>query len=55
MDPLWASLVVGVVVGLIGYSLVKGAAKLVKPDQLAPGRSARQLKQDAQLVKEQVR
>jgi xanthine/uracil permease len=55
MDPLWASLVVGVVVALIGYSLVKGAVKLMKPDQLAPDRSARQLKQDAQLMKEQVR
>lgn len=55
MDPLWASIVVGLVVGGAGYALVKSAIKQVKPDQLAPGRSARQLQKDAQLVKEQVR
>jgi len=55
MDPFWAALVVGIVAGLIGYTLVKAAAKKVKPASLAPDRAARQLKQDAQLVKEQVR
>ena len=55
MDPFWAALVVGVVAGLVGYSLVKGAAKKVTPGALAPDRATRQLKQDAQLVKEQVR
>lgn len=55
MDPLWASLVVAAGVGLIGFSLIKGAANDVKPDRLAPDRSARQLQKDAQLVKEQVR
>ena len=54
MDPLWASIVVGVVVGLLGYSLVKGATKKVTPAQLTPDRSARQLNKDAQLVKEQM-
>ena len=55
MDPLWASLVVGVGVGLVGYSLLKGAANGVKPSELTPDRSARQLQKDAQLVKDQVR
>jgi len=55
MDPFWAALVVGLVAGLVGYSLVKGAAKKVTPGSLAPDRAARQLKQDAQFVKEQVR
>lgn len=55
MDPLWASILVGLVVGLIGYSLVKRAMQQVKPAQLAPDRSARQLQKDAQFVKEQVR
>lgn len=55
MDPLWASMLVGVVVGLIGYSLVKRAMQQVQPAQLAPDRSARQLQKDAQFVKEQVR
>jgi len=55
MDPLWASVVVGVAVGLLGYSLIKGAMKHVRPAELAPDRSARQLQKDAQFVKEQVR
>jgi len=55
MDPLWASLVVGLGVGLIGFTLVKGGANKVKPAELAPDRSTRQLQKDAQKVKEQVR
>jgi xanthine/uracil permease len=55
MDPLWASVVVGVAVGLVGYSLIKGAMKHVRPAELAPDRTARQLQKDAQFVKEQVR
>ncbi|HEY0436816.1 MAG TPA: phage holin family protein [Phenylobacterium sp.] len=54
MDPLWASCVVGLAVGFIGYTMVKGAAKKVAPAELAPDRSARQLHKDAQLVKEQM-
>jgi xanthine/uracil permease len=55
MDPLWASLVVGVSVGLVGYSLIRAAMSRVHPQQLAPDRTARQLQKDAQFVKEQVR
>jgi xanthine/uracil permease len=55
MDPLWASIVVGLTVGLIGYSVIKGAMKKVRPSELAPDRSARQIQKDAQFVKEQVR
>ena len=55
MDPMWAALIVAVVAGLVGYSLIKGAAKKVSPDELAPDRSTRQFQKDAQLVKEQVR
>jgi len=55
MDPLWASIVVGVTVGLVGYSLIKGAMKQVRPAELAPDRTTRQLQKDAQFVKEQVR
>jgi predicted phage tail protein len=54
MDPLWASLIVGLGVGLIGYSLIKGATKKVTPAELTPDRSARQLHKDAKLVKEQI-
>jgi len=55
MDPAWAALLVGLVAGLLGYSLVRGAAKKVQPSALAPDRAARQIQKDAQLVKEQVR
>jgi len=55
MDPLWASIVVGVTVGLVGFSLVRGAMKQVRPAELAPDRTARQLHKDAQFMKEQVR
>jgi xanthine/uracil permease len=54
MDPLWASVVVGLVVGLIGYSLIRSAARKITPAGLAPQRTARQFQKDAQLVKEQV-
>ena len=54
MDPLWASLVVGLVVGLVGFSLIRSAARKITPAGLAPERSARQFQKDAQLVKEQV-
>jgi hypothetical protein len=54
MDPLWASLLVAVVVGGIGFWLVKSAAAQVKPQNLAPARTTRQLNKDAKLVKEQV-
>jgi VIT1/CCC1 family predicted Fe2+/Mn2+ transporter len=55
MDPGWAALLVGVVAGLVGYSMVRSAAKKVQPSALAPDRATRQLQKDAQLVKEQVR
>lgn len=54
MDPGWAALLVGVVAGLLGYSIVRGAAKRFEPAALAPDRTARQLRKDTQLVKEQV-
>lgn len=55
MDPLWASVLVGAVVGLLGFFLVRGAAKKISPAEMTPDRSARQLQKDAQLVKEQVK
>lgn len=55
MDPGWSALLVGVVAGLIGYTLVRGAAKKVQPSALVPDRAGRQIQKDAHLVKEQVR
>jgi formate hydrogenlyase subunit 4 len=55
MDPLWASLLVGVAVAVLGFVLVMGAIAKVKPARLQPDRTTRQLQKDAQMVKEQVR
>ncbi len=55
VDPLWASLIVAAVVGCVGFALVRSAANKVSPAELMPDRSARQLRQDAQLVKDQVK
>jgi len=54
MDPVWASLLVGVSVAAAGYLLIKAGVKMMKPTNLTPDRSARQLSKDVQLVKEQV-
>ena len=54
MDPLWASLIVGLGVAAVGYLLIRTGMKLMTPASLTPDRSARQLGKDAQLVKEQV-
>src|SRR5690349_6647668 len=54
MHPAWAALLVGVVAGLIGFTLVRGAAQKVTPSALTPDRAARQLHKDSQFVKEQI-
>lgn len=54
MDPVWASLLVGVAVAAAGYLLIKAGVKMMKPANLTPDRSARQLSKDVQLVKEKV-
>jgi xanthine/uracil permease len=51
MDPTWASLLVGVVVAGIGYVMVRAGMKMMKPENLTPDRTARQLKKDADLMK----
>ena len=55
MDPLWASILVALVVGIAGFVLIRNATSKVKPANLAPDRSVRQLGKDARLVKEQVK
>jgi hypothetical protein len=55
MDPAWAALVVGLAAGLVGYTMVRAAAKKVQPSAMAPDRATRQIQKDAQLIKEQVR
>ena len=51
MDPLWASILVGVAVAGVGFVLIRMGMKLMKPEHLSPDRTARQLQKDAQLMK----
>ena len=51
MDPLWASLLVGLGVAAVGYLLVRAGKKALSPDALKPDRTARQLRKDAELIK----
>jgi protein-S-isoprenylcysteine O-methyltransferase Ste14 len=55
VGPGWASLIVGVAVAVIGAVLLKKGADQMKASSLMPERTAHQLKQDAELAKEQVR
>lgn len=53
---LWlAALIVGVVVGLLGLTLLKKGQKDVQPDNLTPRRTVRSVKLDTQLAKGQAR
>jgi hypothetical protein len=51
MDPLWASLLVGVSVAGVGLLLVRTGMKAISLGGLKPDRAARQLKKDAELMK----
>lgn len=51
MDPIWASLLVGIGVAAVGYMVLRAGMKAISPKGLAPDRSARQLKKDADLMK----
>lgn len=51
MDPVWASLLVGVGVAAVGFLLLRGGMKALSPDGLKPDRSARQIKKDVELMK----
>lgn len=51
IGPVWAALLVGVVVAGVGYVLVRAGLKAISPDGLKPDRSARQLRKNAELIK----
>jgi uncharacterized membrane protein YqjE len=54
--PRWAAALIAAAVGaVIGAILLARAKSALKPEALAPSRTVDNLKQDAQLVKEQVR
>jgi len=55
MDPVWASLLVGVVVAAVGVFLLRTGAKTVQPSNLRPERAVNSLKKDAELLKEQAK
>lgn len=51
MDPVWASLLVGVVVAAVGFLILRTGMKRMSAGALKPDRTTRQLKKDAELVK----
>jgi hypothetical protein len=51
MNPIWASLLVGVGVALVGYLLLRAGMKAISLKGLTPDRSTRQFKKDADLMK----
>ncbi len=51
MDPIWASLLVGVAVAGLGVWLVRTGMKMMSPEHMSPDRSARQFQKDADLMK----
>jgi uncharacterized membrane protein YjfL (UPF0719 family) len=54
MDPLWASTIVGALVAVLGFVIVRAAVEKLKPRSLQPDRAARQLQKDARMLKEQM-
>lgn len=55
MPPAWAALLVGVVCGLVGFTLLRAAAKKAEPSGMAPDRFVQQVRRDAQMIREQMR
>jgi len=51
----WASLLVGVVLAVLGYIMVKAGSSNMSAANLTPDRTQNQLSQDARAVKEQMR
>jgi hypothetical protein len=47
MPPPWAALLVGVVTGLVGYTLIRTGANQANPEALTPERSLREVRRDA--------
>ena len=50
----WARLIVGVVLALVGYGLVRSGMSGLKASNLVPNRTVEQLSRDATVAKEQV-
>ncbi len=50
----WASLIVAVAMAISAYGLVRLASERLKPENLTPSRTIRNLKRDAEVASEQV-
>ena len=55
IGPGWAALIVGGVLAVIGIVLLLKGRRELRPGELIPDRTARQLKKDGELVREQTR
>src|SRR5690606_851759 len=53
LEAGWAALIVGVIVAVIGAILVKRGTSNMSPSEIAPSRTAAQLRKDGQLAREQ--
>lgn len=54
--PWWAAaLIVGVIVGIVGYSMLSGALSALKKADLTPQQTVETLKEDAQWAKNQMK
>ena len=53
--PWLAPLIVGTVVAVIGYVMLKGARSRLQPDNLMPNRTVESLRRDAAVAQETVR
>ncbi len=51
----WSALIVGIVVAVIGYVLLRMGMNSLKADKLAPSKTVEQLQRDAAVAREQVR
>lgn len=55
IPPHWGALIVGLIVAIIGYVLIRSGLNAAKAANLTPRRTADQLQRDVAVVKEQVR
>jgi uncharacterized integral membrane protein len=53
--PWLAPLIVGAVVAVIGYAMLKGGRSRLQPDKLMPNRTVESLRRDAAVAQETVR
>lgn len=54
VEPWLASVIVGVVLAIVGFALVKGGQSSLKPENLTPERTLRTLREDKNMIAEKV-